>query len=94
MAGLLAAVFGVFAAIVCLSMGVMHPSVRQVFVGSLSVASLISMFASPLFIMVSSLKAAFYPVPSINPLTPMLACLLLCSFYMVFPEFSGSDKEC
>ncbi|XXG61681.1 hypothetical protein AAC387_Pa05g0228 [Persea americana] len=50
MIGLLVAVFGVFAAIAFVSLRLLDPSMRQVFVGSLSVASLISMFASPLFI--------------------------------------------
>ncbi|KAJ8616750.1 hypothetical protein MRB53_036122 [Persea americana] len=50
MVGLLAVVLGVFAVIVFVSMRVLHPSMRQVVVGSLSVASLISMFASPLFV--------------------------------------------
>lgn len=52
--GLLMAVFGVFAIIVFVSMKLFGPDSRQLFVGYLSVASLISMFASPLFIIVSS----------------------------------------
>ncbi|PON54614.1 SWEET sugar transporter [Parasponia andersonii] len=52
MSGLLIAVLALFAIIVFLSTRVLHPSIRQIFVGYLSVASLISMFASPLFIIV------------------------------------------
>ncbi|KAL4180802.1 hypothetical protein AMTRI_Chr12g234210 [Amborella trichopoda] len=50
MLGLLLAVFSLFAVIVFVSLRFMGPSLRQLFVGYLSVASLISMFASPLFI--------------------------------------------
>lgn len=50
MLGFLLAVFGLFAAIVFGSMCITDHHVRQAFVGLLSVASLISMFASPLFI--------------------------------------------
>lgn len=50
MTGLLLAVFALFAIIVFVSVKVLDPGVRQPFVGYLSVASLISMFASPLFI--------------------------------------------
>ncbi|PON85000.1 SWEET sugar transporter [Trema orientale] len=50
MSGLLLAVLALFAIIVFLSTRVLNPSIRQIFVGYLSVASLISMFASPLFI--------------------------------------------
>ncbi|ESR62833.1 hypothetical protein CICLE_v10016510mg [Citrus x clementina] len=49
-AGLLIAVFLVFLAIVFTSMEVFDSNGRRLFVGYLSVASLISMFASPLFI--------------------------------------------
>ncbi|XP_043699491.1 bidirectional sugar transporter SWEET2a-like [Telopea speciosissima] len=50
MLGLLLAVLGVFALIVYMSLSLLHSPMRQLFVGYLSVASLISMFASPLFI--------------------------------------------
>lgn len=46
----LVAVFAVFAVIVFVSLTVFVSPYRQLFVGYLSVASLISMFASPLFI--------------------------------------------
>ncbi|XP_073027394.1 bidirectional sugar transporter SWEET2a-like [Primulina eburnea] len=50
MLGLLMAVFSVFGIIVFLSIRVFQPPNRQLFVGYLSVFSLISMFASPLFV--------------------------------------------
>ncbi|KAL2244720.1 UNVERIFIED_CONTAM: Bidirectional sugar transporter SWEET2a [Sesamum indicum] len=50
MLGLLLAVFSVFAVVVFVSIRVFEPPQRQLFVGYLSVFSLISMFASPLFI--------------------------------------------
>lgn len=50
MSGLLTAIFGIYAIIVFASMKLFDPHARQLFVGYLSVASLISMFASPLFI--------------------------------------------
>ncbi|XP_057949397.1 bidirectional sugar transporter SWEET2a-like [Malania oleifera] len=50
MSGLLAVVFGLFAAIVVVSMRLLDPHMRQIFVGYLSMASLVSMFASPLFV--------------------------------------------
>ncbi|XP_047339164.1 bidirectional sugar transporter SWEET2a-like [Impatiens glandulifera] len=48
MAGLLLAVFAAFLAIVLVSLQLFQPPERQIFVGYLSVVSLISMFASPL----------------------------------------------
>ncbi|KAJ4703744.1 Bidirectional sugar transporter SWEET [Melia azedarach] len=50
MSGLLVAVFAVFLAIVFISIKFFESDLRRAFVGYLSVASLISMFASPLFI--------------------------------------------
>lgn len=50
MFGLLLAVIGVFAIIVAVSLQIVDPLSRQMFVGLLSCAALISMFASPLFI--------------------------------------------
>ncbi|XP_077228053.1 bidirectional sugar transporter SWEET2a-like isoform X2 [Tasmannia lanceolata] len=50
MSGLLLAVFGVFGVIVFVSIRCLDPIARQIFVGCLSVAALIFMFASPLFI--------------------------------------------
>ncbi|KAK9267236.1 hypothetical protein L1049_009658 [Liquidambar formosana] len=48
--GLFLGVLGIFAIIIFVSMKLFDPPARQFFVGYLSVASLISMFASPLFI--------------------------------------------
>ncbi|XP_062096924.1 bidirectional sugar transporter SWEET2-like isoform X2 [Humulus lupulus] len=50
MTGLLLAVIAIFAVVAFVSIKVLDMSARQTFVGFLSVASLISMFASPLFI--------------------------------------------
>ncbi|KAK6934109.1 SWEET sugar transporter [Dillenia turbinata] len=50
MLGLLLAVFGLFAIIVVVSLSINEQAMRHIFVGSLTIASLISMFASPLFI--------------------------------------------
>lgn len=55
MLGLLLGVFVVFVVIAFVSLRVFEPPNRQLFVGYLSVFSLISMFASPLFVIVSSL---------------------------------------
>ncbi|CAN6683571.1 unnamed protein product [Malus baccata var. baccata] len=59
MMGLIAAVIVVFAFVVFVTLGLLDYDERQTFVGYLSVASLISMFASPLFIIV--LDSAIYP---------------------------------
>ncbi|KAL9687006.1 hypothetical protein QQ045_031402 [Rhodiola kirilowii] len=50
MAGLLSAVFGIFGFVVFISLRLFDHPARQMFVGWLSIASLIFMFASPLFI--------------------------------------------
>ncbi|KAH9723481.1 Bidirectional sugar transporter SWEET2 [Citrus sinensis] len=50
MLGLLLAVIGIFSIIVAVSLQIVNPFSRQMFVGLLSCAALISMFASPLFI--------------------------------------------
>ncbi|TYJ13205.1 hypothetical protein E1A91_A10G035800v1 [Gossypium mustelinum] len=50
MLGFLVSVFAVFASIVFVSLQFLDSSSRQLFIGYLSVASLISMFASPLLI--------------------------------------------
>uniref|UniRef100_A0A1D1XSQ8 Bidirectional sugar transporter SWEET n=1 Tax=Anthurium amnicola TaxID=1678845 RepID=A0A1D1XSQ8_9ARAE len=50
MSGLLVGVVAVFMIIIYVSLELFDPVTRQMFVGYLSVASLISMFASPLFI--------------------------------------------
>ncbi|KAF9589757.1 hypothetical protein IFM89_028666 [Coptis chinensis] len=64
MLGLLLAVLGVFAIIVSLSMKAFSPNRRQLFVGYLSMASLVSMFASPLFIInlvIRTMSVEFMP---------------------------------
>lgn len=79
-AGLLIAVFGVFAVIICVSLRLLDPLVRQVFVGSLSVASLICMFASPLFIInvvIRTRSVEFMPF-----------CLSLSTFLMSISFFA------
>ncbi|KAF8391151.1 hypothetical protein HHK36_023452 [Tetracentron sinense] len=50
MSGFLLVVFGLFAIVVFVSMRLLDPPMRQIFVGYLSGATLISMFASPLLI--------------------------------------------
>ncbi|KAL5772086.1 hypothetical protein ACOSP7_011689 [Xanthoceras sorbifolium] len=50
MSGLLVSVFALFAIIAYVSMELLDSQASQIFVGCLTVASLISMFASPLFI--------------------------------------------
>lgn len=50
MIGLMVGVFAAFAAVVFVSLEIYDPRPRQMFVGCLSAASLVSMFASPLFI--------------------------------------------
>lgn len=52
MLGLLLAVIGIFSIIAAVSLQIVNPFSRQMFVGLLSCAALISMFASPLFIIV------------------------------------------
>ncbi|PHU13564.1 hypothetical protein BC332_14769 [Capsicum chinense] len=54
MLGLVLGVFAVFAAIVAISLYLFEPRTRQTFVGYLSVFSLISMFASPLFVIITN----------------------------------------
>jgi hypothetical protein len=60
MFGLLLAVFGLCAIIVAGSLQIIDSAIRRMFVGFLSGASLISMFASPLFIIVSLSQAFAY----------------------------------
>ncbi|KAK1326184.1 Bidirectional sugar transporter SWEET2a [Acorus calamus] len=57
MSGLLMMVFGIFAMIAFVSLQFLDPPTRQMLVGYLSVASLITMFASPLFIIVRTDKS-------------------------------------
>lgn len=52
MFGVVSAVFGTFAVILVMSLELFDQPIRRYFVGSLSVVALVSMFASPLFIIV------------------------------------------
>lgn len=62
MVGLLLAVFGIFIVIVAGSLQIDDFALRRNVVGILSCASLVSMFASPLFIIVSLIfRASFLP---------------------------------
>lgn len=61
MLGLLLAVLGIFVIILVGSLQIDDSSMRRIFVGFLSCASLISMFASPLFIIVSFLSFHRFP---------------------------------
>lgn len=58
MLGFLLAVFTLFAIVAGVSLQIIDPWIRRNVVGLLSCGSLISMFASPLFIIVSLLKIA------------------------------------
>ncbi|XP_009768019.1 bidirectional sugar transporter SWEET2-like [Nicotiana sylvestris] len=86
MLGLLLGVFAVFAAVVSTSICVFEPLNRQTFVGYLSVISLVSMFASPLFIinLVIRTKSVEY----------MPFSLSLATFLMSFSFFAyGMFKQ-
>lgn len=61
MLGLLLAVFVLFAIVVAGSLQIIDRMIRWIFVGSLSGASLVSMFASPLFIIVSFISGICIP---------------------------------
>lgn len=50
------AVFGIFAIVVFGSLQIIDTTLRRIFVGLLSSAALISMFASPLFVIVRQLE--------------------------------------
>ena len=89
MIGLLLAVFAIFIAIVAGSLQIANVPLRRNVVGILSCASLVSMFASPLFIIVSLVCKL------------LLVYLLLldayfsCSFdFLTLSEFGDSNKEC
>ncbi|GAB4831520.1 Bidirectional sugar transporter SWEET2a [Ancistrocladus abbreviatus] len=84
MLALLVAVFGGFGIIVFTSMMICEPHVRQMFVGYLSSASLVSMFASPLFIinLVIETKSVEY-----MPFLVSLATFLLSSSFFVYGIF-------
>ncbi|PKA61466.1 Bidirectional sugar transporter SWEET2a [Apostasia shenzhenica] len=70
MCGMLIGVLTLFGLIVYVSLVMFDHQTRRTFVGYLSVASLISMFASPLFIMVGSLNSIFR-LSSVSTGSPM-----------------------
>lgn len=93
MLALLLAVLGVFAVILIGSLQIADIEMRQLFVGFLSCASLVSMFASPLFIIVSM----SFPTYPYNVELYLLANSLdeITYFtFMCFSEIGHSDKEC
>ncbi|KZV51065.1 hypothetical protein F511_01857 [Dorcoceras hygrometricum] len=81
MLGLLVAIFSVFGIVVFLSLRVFQPPNRQLFVGYLSVFSLISMFASPLFVinLVVRTKSVEY-----MPFYLSLATFLMSAAFFVY----------
>lgn len=83
MLGLLAAVFVSFATLAILSLEVFEFSSRQIFVGLISCASLISMFASPLFIirLVIRTKSVEY-MPFYLSLSSFLMSMSFCAYGM------------
>lgn len=90
MLGLLLAVFAVFGVIVFLSINIFEPPNRQLFIGYLSVFSLVSMFASPLFIIVSS----FNKLSSLLLFKYVLSVLLTYYLKLSFiAEFGDKNKE-
>ena len=90
MIGLLLAVLGLFAIIVFGSLQIADHAMRQMFVGFLSVASLISMFASPLFIIVS----LFPPLECYKHPASLCFCELIdLPISMCFTETGDPDKE-
>lgn len=84
--GLLLGIFGVFGAIASTSLCAFEPPGRQIFVGYLSVLSLISMFAAPLFVinLVIKTKSVEY----------MPFYLSLATFLMSFSFFVYGLFEC
>ncbi|RZC45850.1 hypothetical protein C5167_038797 [Papaver somniferum] len=108
MLGLLLAVFGAFVVIAYVSMTFFDSHTRQLFVGCLSVASLISMFASPLFVIVClypALLSEFHFFTFNHMCTPyLLPCVTTqfiwfgfiyrYLFHILLSEFGDPDKEC
>ncbi|XVF87243.1 hypothetical protein PTKIN_Ptkin18bG0103100 [Pterospermum kingtungense] len=84
MLGFLASVFAAFAFIVLVTLRFLDPPTRQLFVGYLSVASLISMFASPLLIinLVIKMRSVEY-----MPLSLSLATFLMSLAFFVYGIF-------
>ena len=87
MLGFLMSIFAIFALIIFVSLRFLDSPSRQLFVGYLSVASLISMFASPLLIIVSSLKFQIF-----RPLDYGIPSHSCCCLHIPVPE-SGDQNE-
>ncbi|XP_012444416.1 bidirectional sugar transporter SWEET2a isoform X1 [Gossypium raimondii] len=84
MMGLLISVFATFASIVFVSMRFLDSPSRQLFVGYLSVASLISMFASPLIIIKLVIKTRSVEY---MPFSLSLATFLMSLAFFVYGMF-------
>ncbi|XVF27411.1 hypothetical protein REPUB_Repub14bG0104400 [Reevesia pubescens] len=84
MLGFLISIFAVFAFIVFVSLRFLNSPSRQLFVGYLSVASLISMFASPLFIinLVIKMRSVEY-----MPFSLSLATFLMSLAFFAYGMF-------
>ncbi|XP_022715681.1 bidirectional sugar transporter SWEET2a-like [Durio zibethinus] len=84
MLGFLISIFAIFALIVFVSLRFLDPPSRQLFVGYLSVASLISMFASPLLIinLVIKMRSVEY-----MPFSLSLATFLMSLAFFVYGMF-------
>lgn len=84
MLGFLVLVFSTFGLIVLVSMRFLDPPSRQLFVGYLSIASLISMFASPLLVinLVIKMRSVEY-----MPLSLSLATFLMSLAFLVYGMF-------
>ncbi|CAL8147549.1 unnamed protein product [Prunus armeniaca] len=86
MLGLLGAVAVIFAFVVFMSLGILEYDDRQTFVGYLSVASLISMFASPLFIIKLVIKTRSVEFMPFNLSFATFLMSLSFSAYGIFKE--------
>ncbi|VVA32156.1 PREDICTED: bidirectional sugar [Prunus dulcis] len=86
MLGFLGAVAVIFVFVVFVSLGVLEYDDRQTFVGYLSVASLISMFASPLFIIKLVIKTRSVEFMPFNLSFATFLMSLSFSAYGIFKE--------
>ncbi|XP_008225395.1 PREDICTED: bidirectional sugar transporter SWEET2a-like [Prunus mume] len=86
MLGLLGAVAVIFALVVFMSLGILEYDDRQTFVGYLSVASLISMFASPLFIIKLVIKTRSVEFMPFNLSFATFLMSISFSAYGIFKE--------
>ncbi|XP_010922634.1 bidirectional sugar transporter SWEET2a [Elaeis guineensis] len=88
MSGLLIAVFCVFSLIIYVSLELFDHQARQTFVGYLSVASLVSMFASPLFIINSVIQTRSVEfMPFYLSLTTFLMSVSFFAYGMLLHDF-------